>query len=691
MTPSARSSVNPSLRIPMFAKFLIGCLTLAALLIIGGTFVVKQSAKPSSQGNYLAKHLRRYQGYEERAGRGLTGVLEIVADDARLKDALLSRNTTTGPVLAGEMAPAVTAAGEALLAKLSSKNGLHPDVFIIFSTKNELLFASPDAPIESEDLPELAAVDRVRNGSVFAHRVTMLDGVPYQVSAVPVRAGPEADVVGGVLTGVRVQRYFDEYAEQSDDVPERRIRPTLIQGQEVLASALPQTEWQAASKGLQLDKVVTVVINDVKRDILQFGGQSYDFYGDDIEAYRGLDKSIVGKLFLTRPRTAADDGGKIPWLEIFIGIGLSVIIASLMAYWITRPIKQFVTQSRQLLQGDTDLTQRLEVRSRDETADLAENINHVFVRLHGLAGDVQTAAFQVGASSAEISAASKQMLSGIKDQSVKIESSTAAITELSASIQQVAENAAQTTTVAEKSNLAVTSAVQRMDQIRGAVDDAAEKMRELGESSKRIGNIVEVIRQISEQTSLLALNAAIQAAQAGEHGRGFAVVADEVSSLARRAGQSAKDIESLIQTIKEQTAAAVASMEKGTVEVDTGTQLVSTTLNDLGELIVVVRDTAHAVQEQAVVSDDIARNMDAVQKIAGEVLTGSEESVLQAERLHELAFQLEESIRGFNLDGGGHAKPHAPMLELRGEPTPKTLPPKHDPTLHRGRSDQRRG
>jgi methyl-accepting chemotaxis protein len=316
------------------------------------------------------------------------------------------------------------------------------------------------------------------------------------------------------------------------------------------------------------------------------------------------------------------------------------------------------------------------IRSRDETADLAENINQVFGRLHDLAAGVQSAAFQVGASSAEISAASKQMLAGLKDQTMKIEGSTAAVTELSASIQQVAANAAQATDVAEKSNVAVTAAVSRMQQIRGAVEDAAEKMRELGESSKRIGNIVEVIRQISEQTSLLALNASIEAAHAGEQGRGFAVVADEVSSLARRVGQSAKDIEALIQTIKEQTAAAISSMDVGTREVEGGAQLVTHTLTDLGQLISVVKDTATAVQEQAVVSDEIARNMDAVQKIAGEVLSGSEESVVQAEQLHELAFQLEQSIGGFNLDGssaghppgaarrGGNGAPRRPRIEL---------------------------
>jgi methyl-accepting chemotaxis protein len=233
------------------------------------------------------------------------------------------------------------------------------------------------------------------------------------------------------------------------------------------------------------------------------------------------------------------------------------------------------------------------------------------------------------------------------------------VTELSASIQQVAVNAVEATKVAEKSNVAVTSAVDRMQQIRTAVEEAGEKMKDLGESSKRIGNIVEVIRQISEQTSLLALNASIEAAHAGEQGRGFAVVADEVSSLARRVGQSAKDIEALIQTIKEQTADALHSMEVGTNEVEQGTELVTNTLNDLSQLISVVNDTAAAVQEQAEVSDEIARNMDAVQKIAAEMVSGSEEAVQQGEQLHTLAFGLEQSVGGFNIEGGSSKPVHA--------------------------------
>src|SRR6185503_8031642 len=112
------------------------------------------------------------------------------------------------------------------------------------------------------------------------------------------------------------------------------------------------------------------------------------------------------------------------------------------------------------------------------------------------------------------------------------------------------------------------NAIQRLLQIQHAVEEAASRIEALGESGKRIGSIVEVIRHISEQTTLLALNAAIEAAHAGEQGRGFAVVADEVSNLAKRVGRSAKDIEDLIATIREQTTEAVRAMDVGTREVE---------------------------------------------------------------------------------------------------------------------------
>ena len=649
------------LRFPMFFKFLVGCLVLAGLLIAGGTWFVQSETRFRNRGNWLAKHLRRYHGYADRVGKAMTGTLEILTTDQRLV-AALSRPEAEAPPAGGPdpaapaapvAAPDARALGEEMYARVTSNYGLKPDLFVVFTAGGALVWTPSGSPLSGDDLAELAAVEKARAGNVFAHRVQLVDDVAYQVSALPVRLGKER-VVGGVLMGVKLQRYFSEYAEQSDDNREMEMRVTLVHGNKVMASAWPTDRWNELGKAMQPDRFVRVKVGEDVRDVIRLRDGDHDFYHEDLEGYRGLDSAVVGQIFMTRSRAnIIDPASKIPWLEIGVGVALSVLIAAAMAFWITRPIKQFVRQSRDLLEGETDLTQRIVVNSSDETGDLADNINQVFARVHSLATEVQSAAFQVGASSAEISAASKQTLGGLKEQTSKIGGSTAAVTELSASIQQVASNAAQATDVAEQTNTAIGSAVQRMDQIRRSVDDAADKMRELGESSKRIGNIVEVIRQISEQTSMLALNASIEAAHAGEQGRGFAVVADEVSSLARRVGQSAKDIEALIQTIKEQTQAAVASMDVGTRDVDTGSQLVTATLTGLGQLITVVKDTAHAVQEQAVVSDEIARNMDTVQHIANEVLTGSEESVVQAERLHELAFQLEASIGGFNLDGSG--------------------------------------
>jgi methyl-accepting chemotaxis protein len=360
-------------------------------------------------------------------------------------------------------------------------------------------------------------------------------------------------------------------------------------------------------------------------------------------------------------------------IAAFASLCLSVLI--------TRPIKQFIEATRQIAHGEGDLTRRLEVSSSaTEMEALAENLNAIFANLHQLASEVQGASFQVGASSAEISAASKQMLGGASDQATKIESSTAAVTELSSSIQQVAENAMQATRVAKISGDALEIGIGKLGETKILIEATGEQIAALGQSGKRIGNIVEVIRQISEQTSLLALNASIEAAHAGEQGRGFAVVADEVSSLARRVGQSAKDIEALIATITEQTAEAVVSMQAVTRTFAEHVLGAGDMRGALKQIVDVIQDTARSVTEQAVVSDEIARNMDAVQKIAHEVLASSEEAVVQGEQLHALALKLEQLVRGFRIDregasGNGHGNQERALVSSNAP----ALPPKSGP------------
>src|SRR5512139_3755133 len=187
------------LRFPMFWKFLVGCLLLAAFLIIGGTYVIKNETRLRSRGNYLAKGVRRLHGYIERAGQGMTGMAQLLATDTELRTAL----ETVGDA---------DLQAKRMYDQMMQKNGLHPDVFAIVSKNNELLWAPEKSALDAADLPQLAAIEKARNGSIFAHRLQMLAGVAYQVSAVPVMKLKGEDIIGIVLVGVRIQRYYDEFA-----------------------------------------------------------------------------------------------------------------------------------------------------------------------------------------------------------------------------------------------------------------------------------------------------------------------------------------------------------------------------------------------------------------------------------------------------------------------------------------------
>lgn len=626
-------------RFPIFWKIFGSCLALAGLLIgLSYLYARYRASQLEGRGRYLEAYLKRYLNYQEGLGQALYSVAEILAGDAALRSLSADR--------AGDRA-------REMFQALTTKNALHPALFMVFDKDGRSVFLPDDSPVKPDDLHELELVARVRAGNSYTNKLVLVTGKVYQAAGVPIRAPGKLDTIGGIVLGVPIERYFDAYKQQSDDLEKDQIRLTLAKGDDVLASTFPQNQWDELVEALHPEKRIKIADGSDTIDILGFDKQTWDFYDDQVSGYAGSEAtSNLGSLYVMKSRATMKPREGY-FFAAGLGIVLAFLVSAVLAWLIASPVKSFILATAEISQGAGDLTKRLEVGSNDELGDLAENLNRLFGNLQGLATDVQQASFQVGASSAEISAASRQMLEGAKDQAVKIEGSTAAVTELSTSIQQVASNAIEATKVARQSNDAVGQAIESMNHIRQTVDEAAEKMQELGESGKRIGNIVEVIRQISEQTSLLALNASIEAAHAGEQGRGFAVVADEVSSLARRVGQSAKDIEDLIATIKEQTADAVGTMQAGTHEVESGTRLVGNTLANLKQIIDVIQDTASAVQEQAEASDEIARNMDAVQKIANEVVGSSEEAVIQGEQLHKLALKLEESVRGFNVEDGG--------------------------------------
>ena len=609
----------------------------------------------TSRGAFLNKHYNRYDAYRQGLGRAMATNAALAARGFDLGEAV--ENPARRERLLGAIASALQTTS-------------NPDLFVVVDKRGNALDGPGTTRLPPAELAQSRLVQDALNGMTIAGELAVIDGHVYQVAAVgfdaPEREPPEpvaneptaeeeVERVGALILGNRVERTMLDYQQQSDPAPTKQHRLTLTgRDGQILASVFAEDELGELAPALQEDNWEKAREGEDLVDVIHTPDHLWDFHrDDDVRGYRGNEYGDLGAFFLMRQRdfkaSAFDErvGASAIWLGLFVL--LTLVVGALLAQWITRRVRLYVKATEDLARGRGDLTRRLTVDRRDELGRLAENLNAVFAYTHDLAAKVQRAAFQVGASSAEISAASRQMLDGAQEQARKTESSTAAVTELSASIQQVAENATEATRVARSSGEAVRNAIASMNEIRSTVDEAAARIHELGESGKRIGNIVEVIRQISDQTTLLALNAAIEAAHAGEQGRGFAVVADEVSGLATRVGQSARDIEDLIATIKEQTVDAVRAMELGTHEVEQGTKMVTATLADLQTLIGVVEDTAHAVQEQAVASDEIARNMDTVQRIAQDVLSSSEEAVDQGEHLHRLAHGLEESVKGFRI------------------------------------------
>jgi len=617
-------------------------LVTAVVVALGAWKASDQIRAAEGTGQHLKRDFNRELELGNERGSAELSVVKVLASDADL-----------GVELAAGDAAKIS---EAEKRTLDALQGLAaPDLFAIVDTQGAI-FGVPAAkrPLDSEWRSSRLFSD-LREGKVVHGKFALIDRHVYRVSATPVKNGEK--LVGAVLLGQDLGRWFAEVAARSGTSADNQYHFALVMDeQEVVASALTPEENALLLKAMRHPSTVRDGNDTVK--VLDFGDKGLvDYAAAPVTGYAGAndpDSTVLGQLYLVQSRDAKTRAVHQELWEVMavfgLGQAIALVMGFLLAVQITRPLRRYIGATEELARGKGDLSRRLEVETKDELGELAGNLNRVFAKIHSLAASVQRTAFQVNASSGEISGMSRKLLDGAKEQAAKVSNSTAAVTELSSSIQQVAENAAEATRTAKQSGEAVTRAIERLQLIRKTVEEAAQRIAALGESGKRIGNIVEVIRQISEQTSMLALNAAIEAAHAGEHGRGFAVVADEVSSLAKRTGQSARDIEDLIAAIRDQTGEAVRTMQLGTREVEEGTGLVETTLADLKTLISVIDDTASAVQEQAIASDEIARNMDAVQRIAGAAVGSSENAVGEGERLQRLAEELEQSVKGFKID-----------------------------------------
>jgi twitching motility protein PilJ len=312
--------------------------------------------------------------------------------------------------------------------------------------------------------------------------------------------------------------------------------------------------------------------------------------------------------------------------------------------------------------AEGDLTVKATV-TEDMTGAIADSINFAVEQLRSLVQTINDTSVQVASSAQETQATAMHLAEAAEHQAQQINSATSRINEIATSIGQVSKNSAESADVAQRSvELSTKGAgvvrqtIAGMDSIRGQIQETSKRIKRLGESSQEIGSIVELINDISEQTNILALNAAIQAASAGEAGRGFAVVADEVQRLAERTSNATKRIEALVQTIQADTNEAVSSMEQTTSEVVAGARLAEDAGTALGEiehvsntLAGLIQGISSAAQQQSAAATDITQTMTTIQSITAQTSQGANQTAESIGNLAQLAADLRRSVADFKL------------------------------------------
>ena len=488
--------------------------------------------------------------------------------------------------------------------------------------------------------------------------VAILDARRSELSQVIAGLNKDAQEVSErTLTFNKAKQAFDTAAQKYGAMPfttdeEKQTYEQLLSAGAKYFSV--HEELVNAFAAGDLDKVRSLRKNETRAALEEAGAKSLRLREINNEIAEQMTKGVADLY---------DSARTMSIVVSLITLGFVVVIAWLLTGQIRNPVMALLEQTRRVSAGD--LTSRIDMQqfNNDELGTLAKGFGEMQTNLRTLVSEVSGSVVQLSSAAEEISSVASQSANNMHSQQHELNQLATAMNEMQATVQEVSRNtsdaASAATSASETAELGaktVNDSIQRIERVASAIESTAVVIRQLGDDSRNIGMVLEVIRGIAEQTNLLALNAAIEAARAGEQGRGFAVVADEVRTLAKRTQGSTSQINNIIAELQQRAEQAGSTMQQSQDLMNTTVATAREAGESISQISGSVSSISHmniqiatATEEQGAVSEELNRNVVNISHASEEVASGATQMAQACNELNHLATQLQEMVRRFRV------------------------------------------